>query len=219
VPVAGQSLIDAASDLADMVNDPHVGTATWLRWANRGQEKLWRKLSTLYAGWGVTSQDFTLAGGSSGHSFALTAVHRQVLGISKDPDNLSQRQTLHRRNFDERDEQYRRTFAVIGQTVDIQPFEYAAGNYRIYYAAGPTAFTAASDNLDAAYEPYVEYIETYMAAKAKSKEESETTDLLADLKEIWDEIEGVAAQRNAAIGETIVDTERTGGVWPWLVRP
>jgi hypothetical protein len=219
VPVTGQNLIDAASDLADMVSDPHVSTATWLRWANRGQEKLWRKLSTLYAGWGVTPQDFTLAGGVGGNTFALTAVHRQVLGVSKDPDNLSQRQTLRRRNFDERDEQYRRTFAVIGQTLEVQPFEYSAGNYRVYYVAGPTALAAVGSTLDPAYEPYVEYLETYMAIKAKSKEESDTTDLLNDIKEIWEEIEGVAAQRNAAIGETIVDTERTGGVWPWLVRP
>lgn len=217
--VTGQDLIDGASDLADMVNDPHVGTATWLRWANRAQEKLWRKLTTLYQGWYVTSQDFTLAGGASADTFALPATCRQVLGVSKDPDNPALRQSLHRRNFEERDEQYTRTFAVIGQTVDIQPFEFAAGSFRLYFVAGPTALAVVGSAIDAQLEPYAEYFETYMAIKAKGKEESDTTDLIADLKELWEEIEAVAMARNAAVGETIVDVDRTGGTWPYLARP
>lgn len=217
--VTGQNLIDAASDLADMANDPHVSSTTWLRWANRGIEKLHRKLAVLYAGWYVATFDFTLAGGSAGDAVALPAGCRQVLGVSKDPDNVTLRTTLHRRNFDERDEQYRRTFAVVGQTVDIQPFEYAQGSYRLYYVAGPTVLVAATDTIDPQIEPYVEFVETYMAVKAIGKEESDATDLKADLDAIWTEIEAEAAQRNVAIGETIVDTQRTGGRYPWLVRP
>lgn len=219
MPVTGTNLIDAASDLADLVNDPHVAPATWLRWANRGQEKLWRKLTTLYQGFYVKTSDFTLAGGAAGDTSALPSDCRQVLGVSKDPDNLTLRTTLHRRNFEERDEQYRRTFAVIDQALDIQPFEYAAGSYRIYYVAGPTALTVVGSTIDVQLEPYVEFLETYMAIQGKLKEESDASDLKESIKEIWDEIEAVAMQRNAGIGETIVDVERTGGVWPWLVRP
>ncbi len=217
--VTAQNLIDGASDLADMVNNPIVAPATWLRWANRGQEKLWRKLTTLYAQFYVTSSDFTLAGGSSGNTFALPATARTVLGVTKDPDNVAARTTLRTRNFDERDEQYKRTFDVIGQNVNIQPFEYAAGTYRLYYVAGPTALAVVGDAIDAQLEPYAEFIETYMAIKALGKEESDSVDLRQDLKDIWDEIEAVAMNRNAAAGETIVDTQRTGGVWGNLVRP
>lgn len=219
MPVTGTNLIDAASDLADMVNDPHVASATWLRWANRAQEKLWRKLCTLYAGFYVASADFTLVGGVAGNNTSpVPATARTVLGVTKDPDNTAQRETLHARNFDERDAQYRRTFAVIGQNIDVQPFEYAAGVYRVFFVAGPTALAAVGSNLDAQLEPYVEYLETYMAIKAKGKEESDTTDLIADLKDLWDEIEAVAMNRNAAAGEGTVDLDRTGGRG-YLVRP
>lgn len=217
--VLGQDLIDGASDISDMVSDPHVSTATWLRWANRAQDKLCRKLSTLYQGWYVTTSDFTLAGGSAAHTFALPANFKQALGVSKDPDNLSLRQTIRRRNFDERDEQYQRTFAVIGQTIDIQPFEYSAGTYRLYYVGRPTQLAAVGSALDAQLEPYVEYIETYMAGMALGKEESDTGRADAMCAAIWDEIEAESMSRNAAAGETIIDTDRTGGVWPWLVRP
>lgn len=217
--VTGQDLIDGASDIADLVSDPHVATATWIRWAQRGQEKLWRKLTALYAGLYVTSQDFTLAGGASGNTVAIPAAARQVLGVSKDPDNVSLRMTLRRRNFEERDEQYVRTFAEIGQNLNIQPFEYASGSYRMFYVTGPTAITAVGSTLDAQLEPYVEFIETYMAIKALDKSESDNTGQIKELDEIWGEIEAVAMNRNAAVGETIVDVQRTGGGWSHLVRP
>jgi len=219
VAVTGQDLIDGASDIGDFVNDPHVATATWLRWATRGQEKLWRKLLPIHSGFYATSADFPLTGGAAGNTFALPAAARAVLGVSKDPDNVSQRQTLHRRNFDERDEQYTRTFDIVGQNIVVLPFEYAAGSYRLYYVAGPTPITAVGSALDVHLEPYVEFIETYMAIKAKGKEESETSDLKEDLKDLWEEIEAVVMNRNMASGETIVDTERTGGSWGYLVRP
>lgn len=219
MPITGQDLIDGASDLADMVGDPHVATATWLRWANRAQDKLCRKLATLYQGWYVTTADFTLTGGANGDTFALPAAAQQVLGITKDPDNPALRYTLHRRNFEERDEQYLRTYAVIGQTIDIQPFEYAAGSFRVYYVARPTALTVVGSTLDTQLEPWVEYIETYMAIQAHGKEESDNTDLKETLKEIWEEIEAESMNRNAAAGETIIDVDRTGGGWNYLVRP
>jgi hypothetical protein len=219
VAVTAQNLIDGASDLSDQVSDPHVAAATWIRWANRGIEKLHRRLATLYQGFGVTTADTTIAGGAGGDTIALPATMRQVLGVSKDPDNPALRTTVHRRNFDERDEQYRRTFAVIGQTIDIQPFEYAAGTYRVYYVAGPTTLAIVGDAIDAYLEPYVEFIETYMAYRGLAKEESPNDDLKEELEVIWQEIEAEAMNRNAAVGETIVDVDRTGGGWNYLVRP
>lgn len=217
--VTAQNLIDGASDIADMVNDPHVASATWIRWINRGQEKLWRKLAGTFAGFYRTQADFTIAGGAAGNTMAIPATMRQVLGVSKDPDNPALRTTINGRNDGERDEQYRRTFDVIGQSVVIQPFEYAAGVYRLYGVAGPTPVAVAADPIDPQLEPYVEYLETYMAIKAHGKEESNNADLIVELKEIWDEIEAVAMNRNQASGETIVDVKRTGATWNGLIRP
>jgi hypothetical protein len=217
MPVTGTNLIDGARDLADMVSDPHVSDATLLRWANRALEKLWRKLLPLHAGFYADSADFTLAGGVAGNTSALPAAARAVLGVTKDPTS-TQRQKLNRRNFDERDEQYQLTFDVVGQNVVVERAEYASGAYRLFYVKGPTALAVVGDAIDAQLEPYVEYIETYMAAKALAKEESDTTDIRKDLEELWDEIEAVVMNRNMAAGETIVDVERTGGP-PYLVRP
>lgn len=222
-----QNLIDAASDLSDQVNDPHVATATWTRWANRGQEKLWRKLQPILADFYHSTLDFTLLGGTAGASpgipgtciQALPTDTRAIRGLTKDPDNPGLRTTLRLRNFEERDEQYLRTYDVLGLNINVQPFEYAAGVYRLYYVAGPTPLVNVGDPLDAQLTPYSEYIETYMAIKGHAKEESDNRDLIAELNDIWAEIEGIALARAADVGETIVDTQRTGGGWNYLVRP
>lgn len=217
--VSGQNLIDGAMDLADMVSDPHVSPATWLRWANRAMEKLWRKMLPIHSGFYVGTTDFTLAGGAGGNSVVLNASTRAVLGVTKDPDNPALRTALLRRNFQEREEQYQRTFDIVGTNIEVRPAEYAAGTYRYWRVFGPTALTAAIDLIDGWIEPYAEYMETYMAIKAKGKEESDATDLAQDLKDIWEEIEGVVMNRNMGAGETIVDVDLNGGVWPNLVRP
>jgi hypothetical protein len=218
--VTCQNLIDAASDLSDQVNDPHVSPATWLRWANRGQEKLWRKLLPIVQEFYHSTQDFTLAGGiGAGCTVAYTAGTRVIRGITKDPDNPALRTTLRTRNFEERDEQYLRTYDILGTNIVIQPFEYAAGVYRAYLVAGPTPFAVPADPLDPQLEPFAEYIETYMAIKGHAKEESGNADLIQELKDIWEEIEAVALERKGDVGETIVDVQRTGGGWNYLVRP
>jgi hypothetical protein len=217
--VTTQNLIDAASDLSDLQSDPHVSTATWTRWANRGQEKLWRKLLPVLQDFYFGSSDFTIAGGAAGNTMAIPAGVRIIRGLTKDPDNPSLRMTIRQRNFDERDEQYMRSFDVLGLNVNVQPFEYAAGTYRLYTVSGPTPLAGLSDPVDAQLEPYVEYVETYMAIKGLAKEESNTADLMQELVDIWTEIEAIAHIRNAAVGETIVDVDRTGGGWNYLVRP
>lgn len=219
MPILGSDLIAGASDIADMVNDPHVSPTTWLRWANRGITKLCRKLSTLYGGFYLTPANFTLAGGAGGNTSPLPAGCRQVMGVTKDPDNPALRMTLRPRQFDERDEQSRRTFDVIGQNIEIQPFEFAAGTYRLYYIAAPTPLVATTDPMDAQLEAYVEFVETYMAMMALGKEESGNDDQRKDLDAIWEEIEAEAMNRNAAAGEEIVDLDKTGAGWPALVRP
>jgi len=89
----------------------------------------------------------------------------------------------------------------------------------MYYVAGPTPLVAVGDTLDAQLAPYSEYIETYMAIKGHAKEESDNRDLIQELADIWTEIEAIAAVRAADVGETIVDVQRTGGGWNYLVRP
>lgn len=209
-------ITDGAKDLADLVGDPHVPQATWTRWANRGQEKLWRKLAASFQDLWHATQDFTLVGGAAGNSVAMNAAVRQIRGLSKDPTSPSLRRTVHPRNFDERDDQNALTYDALGLNLVLEPFEYSAGVYRLYYVAGPTALVNVGDNIDTQLEPFVEYVETYMAIKAAGKEEGDSVDLRQDLKDLWDEIEGVCMNRDAAVGETIVDVERTGGARLWL---
>src|SRR5829696_5014105 len=141
-----------AKDLADLLNNTLVGDPTWRRWANQGQERLYRLLVTKAPARFHKSASFTLTG-VGGNTVALAADFRQLRegGVTRNPSVPGSRQTLRRFPFGERDAQgilpawgsgrelaYDIQGAASGATLVIEPASLCAGSYAYYYLAGPT---------------------------------------------------------------------------------
>jgi hypothetical protein len=219
VAVTLQNLIDGASDLSDYVNNPAVSTATWTRWANRGIEKAYRLLFGVYPGHFQTGvSTTTIVGGAGGNTIARPATMRQLAHVAKDATSPSLRRAIRRYNEGEKEAQGDLAWRIEGANVVIEPFQYAAGTYTLYYVVGPTVLVNVGDALDADLAFAADYVETYMAIKALDKEESDTAVFRADLAAIAEELPMLFAGLSAGETETIVDTEMTGrGPWPvWL---
>src|SRR4051812_35812679 len=94
------AILTDAKDLSDLLNNTLVAEPTWRRWANQGQERLYRLLVTKAPARFHKSQTFTLTG-LGGNTVALASDFRQLRegGVTKDPSIPSSRRTLRQFNF------------------------------------------------------------------------------------------------------------------------
>jgi hypothetical protein len=218
-----------AKDRADLLNNSVVGDPTWRRWANQGQERLYRMLVVKAPGRFHKSQTFTLTG-LGGNTTALAADFRSLRegGVTKDPSVPAARLTLRRYPFGERDARGQLmawgfgrelAFDIQAGNLIIEPASLCAGNYAYYYLAGPVPFdtTGGGDatNIAAVLEPYVDFVETDMAIKGALKDES--YELAGELKaEQQQRMDEIAAEFNdTSDPSTIIDVDNVGGTfWP-----
>ena len=218
-----------AKDLADMVNSPIVADPTWRRWINQAQERLYRMLVVKAPARFYATSAFVLTG-LGGNTAALPAGFRRLLssGITKDPTVPSLRHTLRRFEFGERDAQGQLpawgagrelAFDIQGGNVVVEPAVLSAGNYSMYYVAGPTDFatdgSGDSVNIATVFEPYVDYVAHWAAVKGLMKEESTDTAaaLRVDLAALAEEI--LTEFNESSDPSTIIDQAQVGGIfWP-----
>jgi hypothetical protein len=187
-----------AQRASDKVNDPHPDTAAWNAWINQAIEALYRRVTAVDPEAFYSTADFTLTGGTSGSSYALPATLRTLLGVTKDPTSTS-RTTIPKFTFRDRND-FRpfpfldypactsRRYRILGASLAIEPFEQAAGSYRIHYRQGPTVLTSDVSVLDPVLEPFAEYVELFAARKALGTEETDTSELAARMRELEQEI-------------------------------
>lgn len=212
-------LIEAARDIADIPDDPHVEDPTIVRWANRGIERAY-KLALVHApSIFQTSSNFTLVGGLGANTTPVPAGLRRLVHVAKDPSNPSARRTLRQYNADEKEGTSTLSYRREGAVVAIEPYLACAGAYALYYIAGPTPLVNASDALDPVLETAAEYIETYMAIKCLQKEESDTRELREELAELKSDLEIDFTTLESGTAETIVDVDNVGNRWPWDCVP
>ena len=204
------ALSDGAQLLSDKRNDASVGPADWVTLANWAVKSLWRFVSSVDPDWYFDQQDFSLTGGAAGATLDLTTLvgsgahaFRALHGLDFYPDT-TQRRTVPRRNFQERNQGrigrwlpttlcIDRAYDIRGNVLTITPYEIANGPYRVYYRYAPYLFTGPADTnaLDEQLEPYDEFLTQMMAMRALGIEESDQSpagERLAELrKEILDE--------------------------------
>jgi hypothetical protein len=212
-----------AKDLSDLLNNPIVADPTWRRWANHGQERLYRLVYFCAPERFHKSANFTLTG-VGGNTVALAADFRRLRagGVTYQPSSQSARRTLRRFDFGERDAQGGSVsgwngqdlgYDIQGDNIVVEPAASCAGPYAYYYLAAPVKWATDGSgdavNIMSALEPYVDFIAHWMAIKAMGKDESATADMRADLQAISDEI---LAEFGATSDPAVIqDVEATGG--------
>jgi hypothetical protein len=206
---------DAVKEVCDLVNNPQIPDSAYNRWINDGIEKLFRIIEKVDVGSFVTTSSFTLTAATNLQ--AKPAGFRRLLGVSKDPTVPSQRRSLPKYNFGERDSLGTlgpRSYRVIGQNVVIEPFQLCAGNYAMYYVAGPTVLVADTDPIDVILEPYDDYVTTYVSIRTLGREESDNRDLYVELSKLEQEVIEAFAILDGDDPSTIVDDVARGpSIW------
>lgn len=225
-------IVTDAKSLADLASNPIVGDPNWRRWVNQGQERLYRLLVGKAPGRFHASVSFVLTG-AGGNTTPVAASFRQLRegGVTKDPAVPSQRRTLRRYAFGERDAQgalpslgYGAELAYdlqadgTGATIIVvEPAISCAGNYAYYYLRGPVAWATDGSQdataIDPIFLPYVDFIAHWAAVKGLLKEDSTETAaaVKADLRDLQQEI--LETFDDSADPGVIYDVYRVGGVY------
>lgn len=202
---------NAAKDLCDDQYATGIQDPTWTQWINDGIERLYRIIAKVGTGAFQTSSLVTLTAASN--LIPNPTGMRRLLGVSRDPGVPAQRRSLRKYNEGERDGLgllgplgYR----VVGQSIQIEPFQLCAGNYGVYYVAGPTVLTLDTDLIDSILEPFDDYATTWAATKALGHEESDNRDMYTDLAAIGQDAAEMFMGNDGEDASTIVDDENRG---------
>jgi hypothetical protein len=184
------TLRQKAQQRADMENSTFLSASEWNGLISDSASELYDILVTVYEDYFQSSYAFTTASGTS--SYPLPADFYKLLGLDQQ--------------------------AGTNQSVTCEPFEFAERNhYQLYNAAG-TQFTlyyipacpvlaSDSDTFDGV-NGWDEYIVIDAAIKAKVKEESDISELMAAKSAIMKRIEDSAPNRDAGMGGRVVDVHR-----------
>jgi len=226
-------LIDGGKVLADKERDDSITEETWQTWTQQGYEDLWRKVVNANPDSFFQEVDFTLVGGSAANTYDVSTIEgpdgqqfRRLLFVEKDPDTAIRRRIPQfalstkdglRGPWGTAPWDDRRRYKLLGEELRIEPYEYSAGNYRLYYIPGPLVLTSES-----CVEPILlqwrEYVEVFIAIKALGKEESDTTSPLGvRLEQLRQDIIDSVPNYDSGEGATVTDVEETRSRGPWSI--
>jgi len=232
------TLITRAKGIADKRNDASIGDSDWAVYVNWGVRTLYKFLVSLDPGIYFSQADFTLTATAAGAVKDLSTLtwpangstpaggFKALHGIDLNPDT-SQRRTIRRRNFIERNAGVRigwwtpttyaddRAYDLRGRTLVLTPYELAAGSYRAYARQKPYEFTSEADGnpLDWQLEDASdEFICDMAARRALNIEESDTQFNSGRLQEIKQELTD-EHQRDNGEATRIADVEAEDPAW------
>lgn len=221
-------LRNGAKLLADKVNDLSVTDDTWNEWINQGVESLWGIVTTAYEDHFFKTFDFPLTGGPTGNYLDCTTIpakdFRRVRLVERDPDTNARRK-IRSFNFNEKDRRIGsyagfpwcnvRRYRLMGMKVFIEPYEQAAGPYRLYYIPSHPKLTLTCDALDPAIDQWAEYPMVFAAMKALGVEESDDSPQARRFADLKGEILETSTNRADGDPDTVADVEggNWGGIW------
>lgn len=219
-------LIAGAKELADLSSSAFVSDANWLIWINQGVRELHGLLASHHQDTFWKEKTFTLTSTAAGAVYTLPSDFLSVRGLDYNPGTAN-REVVHRFNFGERNAVgvpllssvvgFRRRYRVVNrQTLVVDPYENAGGNYKLIYVPRATEVTTSGTPVDLAdeLEPWAEYPMVTAAVKALQKEQMDASELMAKRDLMRLDIEQ-SAQTDEAEPDTITDVQT---LWPFWRR-
>lgn len=213
------SLIASSKVTGDLENNEAVTEPAWTLHVNRAHEDVFDRIALVDPRRFRTTFDFPLT--SSVNSVALPSNFLRLVrpGVMKDP-TLVNRRRVRRFNPSDVGQLASLRYDMPGQTLIIEPYNLAAGNYRMYYASTVTPMVNPADPMDTRLDQYVENIEVIAAIKARGSKQLDVAWLERRLVQLDERME-LTVRRDAANPETTADEQTDAeneafDLWPWL---
>ncbi len=210
------AIITEAKELCHKDNSDFATDTAWTVWINQGVRRLWNRILMINPEFLLTTSDVTLTGVAN--TTTIPTGMRSLYGVEKDAA-LSTRHWLRpttalMKNAVGDDFRRRRTFRRTKTTINVEPPEYCAGNYRIHYIGSATDLVLASNTaIDAVLEPWWNIPAIFAAMRAMDKDEVSRTQHAESLARAEEELESELAKANSAMPVTITDVEDLGSEW------
>lgn len=198
-----------AQQRADMENSDFISDSEWLAMINASYAELYDLLVGKGLDYFVVPQAFAIDGNSD--YYPLPANVYKLAGV--DYQNSGQSYPMkkfiwaERFSYNSNDQIVR--YRIVGSTIYFTP-RAKAQSFTLWYVPPITRLANDSDTLDTINEWY-EYIVIDAAIKARIKEESDITELMAQKQAQSERIEVMSANRDQALGERVTDVTAMNG--------
>lgn len=214
------TLITLTRERADMESTLFVTDSMLTSWLNQAQEELFDRVAAAFQDHWWTTHDYTILGGSESLAqFSIATENPRMIRWLEWAPGTANRQMVRRWDIGSKDDADSLRYRLLGSYIQIEPYEMAAGTYRLSYIPNPTAMTSSGTpvDLDTRLEIFSEYVVVNAGIKARTREESDCTDLRIDLERITKRIDKMANFRDASQAPRVQDTEQQafGNAWPW----
>lgn len=198
MPATFLELRDRARQRADMVGDAFLPEVELKTFVNEARKALWDLIVGAYGDQLIAAAHaFSLSGSTSSLDVsALSPLIYKVRGV--DRKSGGQWCRVHRFAWSERNRNDRYQYRLMGQVLHFTPEGNAAGDYRLWYIPRPADLSGDSDEIDAAEEPFAEFIPITAAIKMKDKDQDDTGILLLEQRQLIARIEAMSSTNDAA---------------------
>lgn len=210
------NLTDRAKQEADLVGSNFVTSTEWTTWINSGLQELYDLVVSAYEDYFMipTDPDLTI---TTGNTVALPAGFYKLRGvdykiaendyIDLDQFNFKDRNRQMRWQYSRADKGTERKYRMIGDNLEITPYDKAPGTYKIWYVPMVTPLASGSDTIPLTLSKFgwEEYIVLYTAIKAQIKAEADPADFINQKDALSARIISMAPNRNADQPERVTD--------------
>lgn len=202
-------LIAYSKDRSDMVNSKFIDDATWTRYINQAAKEFYDLIVDKGLDYFTISAPLVLDGAND--TFSLPADFYKLIGIDYDLSGVTR--NMYPMNFEDRN----RDIVGTGQTTRYRLF----GNGKIMFRPKPAGqtitiwyvpiFEELSNGTDTltGFNGWEEYVVVRAARYALVKEESDTSNLDAELKLLRDRIDSMANNRDQGGAARVTDLRRS----------
>lgn len=212
-------LRDRARYRGDFESDANITNTILTVWANEAIQELWDIVAAAFQDHSLSATTvFALTGGSVANSqLTLASSVYLVRLLEKHPDTPA-RFEVPPYQLGQKNSLSQLSYRVHGGILQVEPYELAAGNYKLHYLATPTALAADGDTLDTRLWPFEEFVSLSMAIKACMRQERPCQDLQMSLEAIRQRARSMAAMRNSG-RPAITRDVYAEGLWPYWYTP
>lgn len=209
-------LRDSSKDRADMANSRLVSDARWNEYINAAKDELYDLLVSAYGeDYYTASTTFNLVSGTSSYSLPSDFYKLRGVDFKVDTQNYA---PLKKFEFADRNRYsygayywrsrcLRYRYRIIGNSIHFTPTPNENTEIKLWYIPISTNLVDDTDELDG-FNGWHEFVIIRAAILALRKEESDTSELKADLGEQMERIAKIRHNRNAGQPAKVTDVHR-----------